>query len=472
MLTVIAAITAGIASVSWTNMRSAQAIIGIAKAQSAAESGLSFASRRLLSEVNRFVIDKGVIDSDLAEKLWRGTWTAADGQVSVLTASDYSVGSPTGTGIVHCLQDVYNQVDLHAIEVTAGDALLPSLSSDEHTLVLKPVALDTTGDTYFRLTYELIENDTRVLITSVGEFDGLSRTISMQFDLDKRINYALVAMSRIMLGRNVLVEGPIGTRYGIESGELNPQFGNPLVMRSDFFGLDSVALDGEMSNFFNLLLANDVDGDNRLRPNHPSESAGLGGSLIDYDGDQYVTEMDLFLSHYDSDGDIGVVYDAVLAAAAGSPGLAQEFSEDLQLAALIDNARSDRNGDGVVDSIDQELGWNDGIIDYRDRYAKVDGYIGFAVDIADWEAQTGTQWQSDVLGPIAPDFGEAASQFELTGDQLAELTTAMFAGAQTWFETESLTGTAFGDTTTGQVASNILDGGTYTSSSDISICPK
>ena len=73
MLTLIASITAGMASVSYTNVRSAQAMIGIAMAQSAAESGLSFGSIRLLHEVNRFVIDRGVIDSDLAEKLWKGT---------------------------------------------------------------------------------------------------------------------------------------------------------------------------------------------------------------------------------------------------------------------------------------------------------------------------------------------------------------------------------------------------------------
>ena len=284
----------------------------------------------------------------------------------------------------------------------------------------------------------------------------------MEFDLDKRIDYALVAMSRVMLGRNVIVEGPLGTRYGIGTNELNGTFGIPLVMRSDFYGVDPVILDGDISAFAALVLANDVDGDNRLRPNHPSESIGLGGTMIDYDGNQYVTEMDLFLSHYDSNGDIRVVYDAALAAAAGSPGLIQEFSSDLQLAKLIDNARSDRNGDGVVDSIDRELGWDDGIIDARDHYAKVDGNVGFAVDVAAWEAATGLQWQSDVSGSIIPEYGASAAQFSLTEDQLAELTTAMFAGAQTWFETESMTGTLFGDTTSGQVQSNLYTGGTYT----------
>ena len=62
MITVIASITAGMASVSWTNVRSAKAMIAIAKAQSAAESGLSFGSVRLLDEVNRYVIDRGVIE--------------------------------------------------------------------------------------------------------------------------------------------------------------------------------------------------------------------------------------------------------------------------------------------------------------------------------------------------------------------------------------------------------------------------
>lgn len=287
----------------------------------------------------------------------------------------------------------------------------------------------------------------------------------MEFDLDKRVDYALVAMSRVMLGRNVIVEGPLGTRYGIGTEELNALFGTPLVMRSDFLGIDSAVLDLELYALAGLILANDVDGDNRLRSNHSTENIGLGGSLVDYDGDQYVTEMDLFLSHFDTDGDIAVVYDAAQAAFAGMPGLTQEFSSDLQLAMLIDNARSDRNGDGVANSLDRQLGWDDGVIDARDHYAKVDGNVGFAVDIAAWELATGLQWQADVQGAIAPDYGASASLFALSENELAELTTAMFAGAQSWFETESMTGIIFGDASSGQVSSNIQNGGTFTPAS-------
>ena len=461
MLTVIASITAGMASVSWTNVRSANAMIAIAKAQSAAESGLSFGSIRLLEEVNRYIIDRGIIDSDLAEKLWRGTWTATDGQIVVAPASSYVVGAPSGSGIVNSLQDVFEQVDTHWFEATADDVLLPTIDAVDYQLDLKPIALDSTEDTFFRLSYKLLTGDTRILITSVGEANGISRTISMEFDLDKRIEYALVAMSRVMLGRNVIVEGPLGTRYGIGIDELNGGFGTPLVMRNDFYGLDPIILDLNISTLAGLVLANDVDGDNRLRLDHPTESAGLGGSLIDYDGDQYVTEMDLFLSRYDSNGDILVVYDAAQAALSGYPGLTQEFSSDLQLAMLIDNARSDRNGDAVANDLDRELGWQDGIIDSKDHYAKIDGNLGFAVDIAAWEAATGSQWQSDVSGAIITEYGSSASQFGLPESELAELTTEMFAGAQTWFETQSMSGMIFGDTSGGQVASGIQNGGSY-----------
>jgi len=461
MLTVISSITAAMASVSWTNVRSAQAMIGIAKAQSAAESGLSFGSIRLLEEVNRFVIDRGVIDEFLAVALWKGTWTSADGVINVLPGNGYVVPSPSGLGIVHCLQDVFEQIDTHSVEITKSDDSLPLLSGDDYILEVKPIAIEATKETFFRLQYELQQNSTRILVTSVGEYLGITRTISMEFDLDKRIDYALVAMSRVMLGRNVIVEGPIGTRFGIESGELNSGFGIPLVMRSDFAGIDPVLLDVDIASFADAILAYDVDGDNRLRPNHPTEASGVGGSLVDYDGDQYVTEMDLFLSRYDSNGDIAIVFDAIQASSAGHSGLTNEFTQDLQLALLIDLAKSDRNMDGVVDTKDQELGWNDGIIDARDAYAKIDGSIGFSVGIADWESASGGSWQEDVQGSISPDFASSASRFQLPDSSLAELTTAMFAGSQSWFETESLTGIPFGDTTMGQVASNLVGSGSY-----------
>ena len=348
MLGIIASITAGIANVSWTNIRSASAMNSISRAQSAAESGLSFGARRLHSEVNRYVIDQGVIDASLADKLWLGTWTPADGLITVTSPAEYSINSATGIGIVHALYDVFDEIDLHAVERVIGDALLPALSNNDYRLEVKPIALDSESNgPLFRLSYEFLSGDTKILITSIGESDGIARAISMEFDLDKRIDYAVIAMSRLMLGKNVIVEGPVGTRYGTDADELNNKFGVPLVMQSDFSGLDTGVLDVLLDTFSLLVQADDVDGDNRLRVNHTLEKNGLGGSFIDYDGDEFVTDFDLFLAHFDANGDIAVVFDSAQAAAAGFPGLSQEFNNDTQLALLIDHARADRNGDGI-----------------------------------------------------------------------------------------------------------------------------
>ena len=170
MLGVIASITAGMASVSWTNVRSANAMIAISRAQSSAESGLSFGARRLQSVVNRFVIDQGVIDADLADKLWLGTWSDDDGLITVLSPDAYVITTPTGIGIVHELLDVFDEVDLHSVDRVPEDTELPALTDGGYRIDLKPIALDLnpTGP-IFRLRFELVSGDTRILVRSVGE---------------------------------------------------------------------------------------------------------------------------------------------------------------------------------------------------------------------------------------------------------------------------------------------------------------
>ena len=97
-------------------------------------------------------------------------------------------------------------------------------------------------------------------------------------------------------------------------------------------------------------------------------------------GDEYVDEFDLFLATFDLDGSGGVVYDPMRAAAAGIGGATDEFGTvDPQLGRLIDRVRPDRDGDGEIDAQDVRLGYDDGIIDWLDRYAKVDGRLEFAV---------------------------------------------------------------------------------------------
>src|SRR5690606_36401235 len=141
------------------------------------------------------------------------------------------------------------------------------------------------------------------------------------FAIVKRIEFAVISPTRIMIGKNVLVEGPLGSRYGLEEGEMNSSNGNPLDMRSDFYHLDP-ALDTALDLFFGKVAQYDVDGDGRLLVDHPGESDGLDGTgFTDATDDDYVDDFDLFIAAFDTDADGKVVYDSAMAAAAVFGGL-------------------------------------------------------------------------------------------------------------------------------------------------------
>jgi hypothetical protein len=363
---------------------------------------------------------------------------------------------------MHAIRDAH-LADSHSMNVEAGDASLPSLDETLGVLLTKPIALtsDAGGNPdpdgpYFRLRYELVASEPLVRVTSTG-FDGdLTRIMQMDFLIEKKIEYAVVSPNRIMIGKNVRVEGPLGTRYGLVGNELVPENGDPLIMRSDFYYLDA-ALDAKLDTFFDQMVAFDVDGDARLRPDHPTEGSGLTGfpDLVDYDGDEYVDDFDLFLAHYDTNTDLMVVYDATLAAAAGHGSLTDEFSAiDDQLARLIDESTPDRNDDGVVDAIDTAYGYLDGILDVNDLYAKVRGHVAFAITRAAWETAHGESYQTVVNGPLRPGTDIPPVEFEVADAYLLEITTDMFSDSHTWFETEADTGADFA-TQTGA-------GGTFT----------
>src|SRR4029453_14671278 len=81
-LVLFGSLAAAMAVVAQSNLRTADSGMKLSRAMSAAETGMIFAKRRLTQESARFVITKGVVDADFAEKLWMGTYSsgsAADG---------------------------------------------------------------------------------------------------------------------------------------------------------------------------------------------------------------------------------------------------------------------------------------------------------------------------------------------------------------------------------------------------------
>ena len=446
-LVIFSSLAAAMAVVAQGNLRTADSSLKVSRAMSAAETGLVFAANRLSAESRRFVVTKGVVDATFAERLWLGTYTSSDGAVTVLPPTGYTVTTPPD-GIIEAVRDAH-LADVHDLVIEPGDSSLPEITPATGTLRVRPIALDdpvtNPGAPYFRLKYELLANAPYVRVTSQGVDGDITRTLQLDFKLTKQIEFAVLSVNRIMIGKNVLVEGPLGSRFGLKIGELDSPNGDPLVMRSDFYYLDS-ALDAKLDNFFSNVVDYDVDGDARLRPGHATENAGIVGNadLIDYDENEYVDDYDLFLAHFDSNGDKMVVYDAALAAGAGLGNVTEEFvGIDDQLARLLDSALPDRDGDGAITSSDVQLGYKDGVLDAFDIYSKVRGRLAFAVARSAWDTAHGASYQTIVHGPALPGIDIPPVTFEVTAQDMGEITTAMFDDTQSWFAAESATGQDF-----------------------------
>jgi hypothetical protein len=439
-LVIFGSLAAAMAVVAQGNLRTADSSLKVSRAMSAAETGLVFAANRMAEESRRFVVEKGIIDPDFAEQLWIGTIDPGD--VVVLPPNGYPDPPVPPRGIIEGIRDAH-LADDHDIIVETGDVDLPEIDEVYGRLFVRPIALsDAPNAPYFRLRYELLDSEPTVRVTSEGVDGNITRVIQMDFSIDKKIEYAILSTNRIMIGKNVLVEGPLGSRYGVVSEELDTENGDPLVMRSDFYFLDP-ALDAKLDTFFNQVVLDDVDGDCRLRPDHPVEGGALGGLpvLADYDGDEFVDDFDLFLAHFDADADGRICYNSTWASEVGIGGLSDEFDSggemvDRQLARLIDEAVPDRDGDGDVTDSDRAIGYRDGILDVHDIYAKVDGRLAFAVARADWEAEHGESYQTIVEGPLRPAADLAPVTFEVDQTELLEITTAMFDDSQSWFEAQ------------------------------------
>ncbi len=437
-LVIFSSLAAAMAVVATGNLRTADVSLRVSRSTSAAETGLVYGTWILEREASRFVVTKGEIDADFGDDLWRGTWnTGTDGEVEVLDPLGYTATS-RARSLAEAVRDAHLAAD-HSEAIEPGDVGLPAIDDGSGALDVRPIRVSADANApWFRLRYEPIAGEPAIRIISEGVDREVRRTLSIVVRLDKRIEYAVVSPNRIMIGKNVLIAGPLGTRFGENPGELNGGNGDPLDMRSDIRWL-TPSLDAELDAFSALLAANDVDDDGRLRPGHPTEGQGLEPDFVDLDGDEFVDEFDLFLAAFDLDEDGRVVYDADLAG-----GATVEFENiDDQFAHLVDNASPDRNGDGVVDADDTLLGWRDGVLDSWDRYAKVQGRLAFAVERSIWEAEHGGPVRTVVRGSIRPGTDVAAMSFGLDEDELRLVTTDMFGDTAAYYLDRASNGAPF-----------------------------
>jgi len=490
------------------NITTAATHLHVSRAQSAAETGLSIGARRLSNAAKRFVISRSNVDSAFGWNLWSGNLGSL-GQHAVLRPEtgrqDLSLPSGLAAAVAedHAQdQGIVTSVGLSTVAV--GNAPADTNSSDyriTHWVYTPAVAVEevevgsTTPALCYTVTYAPLANGTDIRVIATG-YDyayaragqPVKRTIMQDFRVSKRVKSAIISPSRIMIGKNVMINGDIGSRFtGVEYSN-----GHPLVLRSDFYHLDAM-LNQKLDAFYASLPNYDVDGDNRLRVSHPVEASGIPSGAQDYDGngqpdnafddvtgDGYVDEFDMFIRHFDRNGDGKVVLPSALTAGTPASNLTPEFVRtdgsgyDDDLGLLIDSSNPDRNKNGVYGFIDsnrngrwdsgetmldydtnnnsyrdQVLGYRDGVIDKKDQYAKVTGKLSFRVDRSAWTTAQGAL-QPILRGSIAPTSGNVPLEFQADDNSLPDLNVGVFGPAQS-----NLQNAADGAAFNAQVASNL-----------------
>ncbi|MEE9404738.1 MAG: hypothetical protein V3V20_07585 [Algisphaera sp.] len=252
----------------------------------------------------------------------------------------------------------------------------------------------------------------RVTVTAIdgGAADGdsrVARSISHDFMLGKRVPYAILSNSRLMLGRNVSVKGNVASRF-VDAGKIN---GNPVQVQSDLYDFHS-GLDADLNRFYEEVkdVTKDIDGDNRLNLQSPIELAvaesSLGGGNADKDGDGYITEFDYLLKHFDSDSNQVI--------------RRQEFIDD-----VLDQGKDEKTAEQLFDLLDQagsalRPGYDDGELNSDDLVSKIQGSVSTMITQNEWENgyenwHTGgdVHFKSDLQGTYLPGFGGTPLQ---TGD--------------------------------------------------------
>jgi len=463
-LILFGSLVAAMATVTTGNIKTANVHLQVMRAMSVAETGLAVAEHRLNEAASRFVVAESDMDADMSWALWTGD----SGTIGPYTVADPYDGYPEDTapaGIAEALVNAHaadvniltglNYVDEPAIESAPSgyDNTVYNGSNWVNTPAVMiqawPEPEGTNPPPAYQIRYAPLAGGEyiRVIVEGVvydfkRNSAPIRRTISRDFKIAKTVDQAIISHAKIMIGKNVMVNGDLGARFD----DVDMEFGDPIVMRSDFMGLDP-DLDEKIELFWAALATYDVDGDNRLRFGHPVEGSGMpedvdqdsngtmDGAFNDATGDGYLDEMDIFIRHYDTNGDNRVTLSAALIE--GTPaGIALSTPEfvdsgapiDDDLALLIDGALPDRNKNGVYGFIDNngnrkydpvdddpadwdqihsaysdlELGWRDGYIDVMDQYAKVSGSLTFRATASAWESGQGPI-NERLRGTINPD---------------------------------------------------------------------
>lgn len=402
-LVIFGSLAAAMAIVSQGNLAVADSHMKINRSLAAAETGMNFLIHRLDQVTATVTTNWGMIDAERADTLWIDPDTGVRAALAASFAGEFhNIEEPVLTT---------NGLRIGPIAVGPGEPTFVA-SFEPHPLAGEggPADMSHYDDPYYQRTPY---NDTelfsdlvcsanpldqrwiRVVVTSTDGAAGnkVARSISMDFRLDKKLRFAILSGSRIMIGRNVLVEGPIGSRFM----DVDLANGHPIQMESDFSSLTS-DLDDGLNLLVNTLATNDLNGDNRINLASTTETDGIvDPEQFDNNGDGYIDDYDFFVGEFD-------------------------LNDDGRISATELDADTDLNRAELMELIDSfgdptRPGYDDGFIDNQDRYAKLHGQVMISAALQDWlDGAGGGTYQDFFQGSINPDFNDDSLTFNVDDD--------------------------------------------------------
>lgn len=413
-IVIFSALAAAMAIVSQGNLRTAETYQRVNRALAAAETGLTFASYRLNEAARRVKTTEGSIDEQIADDLWFGSSGSTGLREEIINELDSEL---------HSMEPIYeagpDSLVIGRIPVgSLNNAPVFQIYIDRHPIAgedysapvyQRPPYSIGGGRNQFTADGEPVSNANPITgkwlrVRSVGIDGEYERAVQKDYRIDKRIEYAIFSRNRVMIGRNVVVRGSIGSRFT----HTDYTHGHPVQMRDNFHGLDNT-LDAYLDALTNYLAQHDQNGDNRVRIADSNESGGLSDpETYDANGDGYVDAYDMFLRRYDSTGPDGAPDGALTMS---------EFSAggdliDRQLWQLINEMkyppgtefdwaqmRVREPGDDWVDA-SEDLSR----VDNSDAYAKIFGEVMMEATRSSWESGAADgPYQHFLQGPITPD---------------------------------------------------------------------
>lgn len=378
-LVLLATLSVAMYSTATLNVQTARNFSDQAKARATAEGGLRWMAWRF-TRMARPKTAIGNITPAVATTLWPSVRTAITSDLANMTTAAERAYTWDGTTLT---------TSAIASDETAG----------RFKVAVRPHPVDAS---------DLL--DARYLrVTSTGTYAGATHVVSVDFKVDKKVKFAIVGRVPIQIGRNTIVEGPMG----MSTANKFP----PYLLMSDFRHLKP-SLQTKIDAFYNFLEANHNGYDGRISANNPVEyKKATDAGYTDYNGDQFVDEYDLFLKEFDSNGDR-----AITTAEFTNPSTGKLYDADL-FDAIDELGAPMAAGDAA------RVGYKDGRIDNSDAYTKIRGTVTMAATAAAWQANLGSSGTiGDYLqGPIQPSEGtQLPVVFGADTSQIFDLSPANF----------------------------------------------